>query len=191
LSKEIEPFIRDGQHLQTGKPFEKFGGMRSREILANWLICAVQNSECGAERYTFTSDPLGSDGIVYHTKTETAWPMEHVMVPRAEPGATPNIKEEILKKVALKQNKGGAAYASGKTLVVFLESGGGEWFPNRVAKELPKTDFSTVWVVGLQGVEDGQYVYGVTLLDLESGNAPAWNVRISKDFTTWTVTRIQ
>ena len=30
--KEIEPFVRNGQHLQTGKPFERFGGMRSREI---------------------------------------------------------------------------------------------------------------------------------------------------------------
>ena len=27
--KEIEPFIRDGKHLQTGKPFKRFGGLRS------------------------------------------------------------------------------------------------------------------------------------------------------------------
>jgi hypothetical protein len=39
--KELEPFIRNGEHLQTGKPFEKFGGMRSREILANWLLCVA------------------------------------------------------------------------------------------------------------------------------------------------------
>jgi hypothetical protein len=38
--KEIEPFVRNGQHLQTGKPFEKFGGMRSREILANFTFSA-------------------------------------------------------------------------------------------------------------------------------------------------------
>ena len=42
--KEIEPFVRNGQHLQTGKPFEKFGGMRSREILANWLVRVATNA---------------------------------------------------------------------------------------------------------------------------------------------------
>jgi hypothetical protein len=26
--KELEPFVRNGQHLQTGKPFQKMGGMR-------------------------------------------------------------------------------------------------------------------------------------------------------------------
>jgi hypothetical protein len=25
---ELEPFMKDGAHLQTGKPFEKFGGVR-------------------------------------------------------------------------------------------------------------------------------------------------------------------
>ena len=38
--KELEPFVRNGEHLQTGKPFKRFGGMRSREILANWLLRA-------------------------------------------------------------------------------------------------------------------------------------------------------
>lgn len=33
--KELEPFIRNGEHLQTGKPFKRFGGLRSRELLAN------------------------------------------------------------------------------------------------------------------------------------------------------------
>jgi len=33
--KALEPFIRDGEHLQAGKPFKQFGEMRSREILAN------------------------------------------------------------------------------------------------------------------------------------------------------------
>jgi hypothetical protein len=26
--EELEPFIRNGGHLQTGKPFKRFGGMR-------------------------------------------------------------------------------------------------------------------------------------------------------------------
>ena len=35
--KAFEPFVCNGEHLKTGKPFGKFGGMRSREILVNWL----------------------------------------------------------------------------------------------------------------------------------------------------------
>ena len=42
--KELEPFIRNGKHLQIGKPFKKFGGMLSREVLANWLLCVAINS---------------------------------------------------------------------------------------------------------------------------------------------------
>ena len=33
--KELESFIRSGEHLQTGKSFKRFSGLRSREILAN------------------------------------------------------------------------------------------------------------------------------------------------------------
>jgi hypothetical protein len=42
--KELEPFIRNGEHLQTGKPFKPFHGLRSRELLANWLLCVAVNS---------------------------------------------------------------------------------------------------------------------------------------------------
>jgi hypothetical protein len=189
--RELEPFIRNGEHLQTGKPFERFGGMRSREVLGNWLLCVVNNSACGSERFMFTSDPLGGDGIIYDTETENSWPTEHVLVPRARPGETPDIKELILQAIELKQNKGGAAYASNKTLVVFLEAGGGAWFPNQVAKLLPKTDFDAVWVVGLQTVEDNKYVYGVTQLRLDESDAPTWSVRISAHFDGWKIERIQ
>ena len=41
--KELEPFIRDGMHVQSGRPFKQMGGMRSREAVANWLLCAVVN----------------------------------------------------------------------------------------------------------------------------------------------------
>lgn len=44
--KELEPFIRNGEHLQTGRPFAKFGGMRSREMLANWLLSVGVNPSC-------------------------------------------------------------------------------------------------------------------------------------------------
>ena len=66
--KEIEPFVRNGDHLQTGKPFKNFGDMRSRELLANWLLCAAINSVSGAS-LTFSSDPIGGDGIIIDATT--------------------------------------------------------------------------------------------------------------------------
>lgn len=189
--KEIEPFIRNGDHLQIGKPFKKFGGMRSREILANWLLCVVVNSTSKG-KLTFTSDPTGGDGIICDVATGETWPTEHVMVPRLCAGQTGNAQELILEAVEKKRCKGGAAYASGKTLVVFLNAGGREWFPTKVAKRLPAAlDFEAVWVVSLQGVDAGEYVYAVTRLDLSRGNAPTWRVRIGKDFDAWEIEPIQ
>lgn len=191
--KELGPFIRNGEHLRTGRPLKNFRGMRSREILANWLVCAVKNSEEGCERYTFTTDPIQGDGIVHDTQTGDTWPTEHVMVPPFPKSETPNIDAAIANAVATKQDKGGTAYASGKTLVVFLESGANApWYPNRVAKVLQKTDFEQVLVVGLQGVEQGgAYEYGMTALDVSGGNAPVWRVRVNPDFETWHVERLQ
>ena len=31
--KELEPFVRNGVHLQSGRPFENFGQMRSPDVL--------------------------------------------------------------------------------------------------------------------------------------------------------------
>jgi hypothetical protein len=190
--KELEQFIRNAEHLQTGKPFKRFGGMRSREGVANWLLCVVGNFATQTDQLTFSSDPLGGDGIICNTVTGETWPTEHVLVPRVRGGEDADTEALILEAIGHKQNKGGAAYASGKTLLVFLDAVGGKWFPNKVAKQLPETlDFSAVWVMGLQGVEAGQYVYGVTLLDLSRGDAPAWRVRIGEDFDTWKVEEIQ
>lgn len=191
--KELEPFIRDGQHLQTGKPFKRFGGLRSRELLANWLLCVAVNFVSQSDRLTFSSDPLGGDGIIRDNVTERTWLTEHVMVPKARGD---EVEEElealILNKIELKHSKGGKAYASGKTLVVFLNAGGGKWAPTKVAKQLPHPlYFDAVWVVGLEGVEAGEYVYAVTRLDLTRGNAPVWRVRIGKDFDAWEVKPIQ
>lgn len=189
--EKLEPFIRDGEHLRTGKTFEKFGDMRSREILANWLICAVLSSDRGYD-VEFTTDPIGSDGILRDPKTEQTWPTEHVIAMAPRGGTAPDVPALILNAVQRKQNKGGKAYAEGKTLIVFLEiAGGGTWLPNNVARALPKHDFVEVWSVGLQGVESEEYVYNVTLLKADDNNAPAWTIRIAKDFKNWSVTRIQ
>jgi hypothetical protein len=66
------------------------------------------------------------------------------------------------------------------------------WSPNEVARSLPDPlHFETVWVVGLQGVDEGEYVYAVANLDVSQGNAPTYHVRINKDFTDWKVTAVQ
>jgi hypothetical protein len=199
--KELEPFIRNGGHLQTGKPFENFGGLRSRELLANWLLCVTLNAESGDERMTFTTDPDGGDGIIYDTEAEQPYPTEHVIVPQVKRKPGEGEKSDaidyealILAAIDQKRSKGGEAYAKGKSLVVFLNAGGdGAWFPNRVARKLPSPlYFAIVWVVGLHQAEaGGEYVYGVTQLDVSEGNAMVWHVRIGKNFDSWRVERVQ
>jgi hypothetical protein len=189
--KELEPFIRDGRHLYTGKPFVRFGELRSRELVANWMICAVLNADRPTNPFTLTSDPQGGDGIIYDRKEKIGWPTEHVIVPKAAPGERRDINTLIVDAVAGKQAKGGAAYALGKVLVIFLDAGLGEWFPNRLARQLPPVDFKEVWVVGLHGGVTEGYVYGVTQLDLSRGNAPTCLVRIAKAFDAWAVERLQ
>jgi hypothetical protein len=193
---EIAKFVRDPRHLQTGKPVKKFGGLRPRELLANWLVCAAFNEECGSpDRLTFTTDPTGGDGILLNIETDATFTTEHVIVPAARKGKTANVEERILSAIEAKKKKGESAYASGKTLVVFLNDGsGGAWKPNRVAKALPNPlHFAVVWVVGLHAhdAKSGEYVYGVAQLTLDNGNAPTFMIRIAADFDSWTATRIQ
>ena len=188
---EIAPFVRNGEHLQTGKRFKRFGGMLSREMLANWLICVTINA-IDAKKLTFCSDPVGGDGIIYDLDAHESWPSEHVLVPKLRHGQTGDAEALIIKQIKLKISKGGAAYARGKTLIVFLNAGAGLWHPNKVARQLPNPlHFAAVWVVGLSQVEEGEYVYNVCHLDISEGDAPAFQVRINKDFTAWKVTRVQ
>jgi hypothetical protein len=188
--KELEPFIRDGQHLQSGKPFKQLHGLRSREALGNWLLCAAVNQAFGRDRLIFTSDPRGGDGIIRDTDVGTTWDMEHVIVPTSRDGSTQDETTLIFKAIQDKQEKGGRAYASGKTLVVFSNARGGAWYPNRVGRDLSDpVDFDAVWVVCLQGVIDGSYTYGVTRL--ERAHSPIWLVHIAPDFESWTVEPVQ
>ncbi|MBR0880289.1 hypothetical protein ABIF65_008832 [Bradyrhizobium japonicum] len=191
--KEIEQFVRNGEHLQTGKTFANFGGMRSREILANWLISVVFNDRVGAERLTFIAigEEIGGDGVLCDTETNETWPTEHVMVPRQNPEGL-DLETRILGAVAAKQTKGDAAYAEGKTLIVFVNAGGEEWLPNRVAKAVTRPIiFGAIWIVGLQTVDDGAYVYNVVELDEAEGVGHVWRVRIASGFDGWTVEQVQ
>jgi hypothetical protein len=113
--KEIEPFVKDAAHLQSGKPFAKFGGMRSREIVANWLLCATIQAVDKRE-LLFYSDPIGGDGILQDAATGQTWQTEHVFVPRQRANPGVDAKALILVAINHKCIRGGAAYASGKTL---------------------------------------------------------------------------
>ena len=118
--------------------------------------------------------------------------IEPFVVPELKSGQTGDADALILQAVDQKRAKGGAAYASGKTLIVFLNAGAGEWHPNKVAAQLPNPlHFATVWVVGLQPIKNGEYVYAVTNLDLTEGDAPTYLVRINSDFTDWKVEAVQ
>jgi hypothetical protein len=188
--KEIEPAIRNPELLQTGKPVAQFRGMLPREMLGNWLLCAVLNSISQPERLTFCTDPNGGDGIIWDTETDNKQPTEHVLVPNLPDRSAEDVGAEILKAIERKQSRGGAAYASGKFLVVLLLPPGGPWCPNRVARQLPEPlDFEEV--MNLQPIDEGNYVYAVTCLDLSEGNAPTWCVRINRDFSSWTVNTMQ
>lgn len=192
--EELKPFILNGEHLQTGRPFKLLGGMRSREALANWLICVVANHVSQSEAFFFTSDPTGGDGVIQNAQTGRTWLMEHVLVPkrRSTSGSDAGkVEDALLNAVAAKQNKGGNAYASGKQLVVFLNVDAESWSPNFVAKGLSRPlMFDQVWVVGLQSPKFG-YEYSVSKLDPGSGLAEVWLVQISTDFSKWKIERIQ
>jgi hypothetical protein len=142
--REIEPFVRNGAHLQTGKAFKQLGDMRSREILANLLLCITKTEVEGAD-VTFSSDPVGDDGIIQDVKTGETWPTEHVMVPRHAIKESNDAKTLILNAIEQKQQKGGEAYAGGKTLVVFLDAPVGEWKPNALRETCPTRCYSRLF----------------------------------------------
>jgi hypothetical protein len=196
--KELERFFRNGPAsaksnkavLESGRPLKRFGGMLPRELIVNWLFAAVGNYIAGAERFQFTSDPRGGDGLIYDVVSQTALWTEHVMVRRASPNESRDTQTRIIEEVTHKIQKGGTSYASGKTLLVFLYSAadGDQWWPDKAAAALPTPlHFDAVWVVGFQPSVGEDRIYALTRLDLRRGHAPVWWVQIEADFSAWTV----
>ena len=167
--------------------------MLSREAWANWLLCAAIN-EADGRSLTFSSDPVGGDGLIIDSATRDAVAKtEHVMVRSRHGRSDADLKTLILKVVEKKLAKG-EAYAKEKTLIVFLNEdvGNRPWFPNKVAQELPKPlHFKDVWVVGFERVDEGDHLYQVAHLDVSDGDAPVMRVRVAKEFASWTVTWVQ
>lgn len=190
--QELKPFVKDdARYLRVGRGIRNFGRMLPREFLGNWLVCAASSGDVTGP-YTFTSDPMGGDGIILDESTGDTFPTEHVSVILPPDAPDPDGQAEQLILAAIEQ-KNNAAY-SGKTLIVFNETPAGSWLPNTVTRALPPDlHVAVVWVVGLQFVDaDGTYVYGVTLLHLGPYiDAPTFLVRVAPDFGSWRVERLQ
>jgi len=119
----MKKFIPNGEVIEKGKPFKQFGDIRPREIWANWLLCAVANYQIKSERFKICTDPSGGDGIIYDGIKKLSYPTEHILVSQRN-NEQKDIATLILEHINKKQRKG-KAYASGKTLIVFLNKAGG------------------------------------------------------------------
>lgn len=75
--KELERFICNGNHVETGRGFTKFGGLRSREILALWLLCVVIELNSKPNRFRICTDPQGGDGIIYDSEQKMVFLGHH------------------------------------------------------------------------------------------------------------------
>lgn len=183
--KELQPFILEPQHLSTFRS-TRFDHSPVREILGNWLICAVGNSYRQKDDLIPTTDPLGADGRILDRSSGETIQMEHVVAhPR---GAQGDPESRILAAIRHKFIRG-VDYATGKTLVVFLLDGeGGYWLPESIYRLMPENlAFDAVWVFSLYDCQDGYYQYGITQLSEQFKTQPVWLVVISPSFTEWTV----
>jgi hypothetical protein len=188
---ELRQIIHCPALLENGRPVEKFGGLRPRELVGNWLVCAVVNFERGREDLCFTTDPTTNDcdGLIFDDATKDTFFTEHVFISQRDEGDAELL---ILERVAQKNAKG-ATYARGRTLMVFANGGAGEWFPNRVAKKIGRPfHFDDVWLISLQNAgTGGSYIYGVARLDPDAGEASIWHVQVPPEFDRWDVRRVQ
>jgi len=181
-------------HLRTGPEFDQLNGLRSREILGNWLIAAALNHDAGWERWSFTSERTGEhsvDGYLYDSKVNGGYPTEHTIALELSDKPITTTEDRIVRAIIKKQKHGGAQYATGKILVVMVEGGEQMWHPNAVARRLPLHDFDDIWVVAFQKLVDDHRVYAATNLRFAGQNVPTWLVCISPDFTAWSVKRTQ
>ena len=183
----LAPSIRSRDPLYSGPEFEKLK-MRPREVLGNWLICALVNFLRGDSAMTLGADPAGGDGLIINSINHSYSPTEHVMVPRFEISRGTSIEDEIVKAIGAK-NERGPTYAAEKSLVVFSDTGGGKWYPNAIERRLPDPFyFQEAYVVGLHYIDGGSYVYFITELRKEKdGQVPCWLIRIAPDFSSWIV----
>lgn len=187
ILKDLESQVRDPRHLRVGRDYPSMS-MRPRELLGNWLLCVILADATG-RNWTLSDDPTGGDGAMLDRDTGTGFLTEHVFIPPPRPDNKKPVQQQIEEAIAAKAGKG-EEYSRGRTLIVFSEAEG-NWFPNRVAKSVDGTHgFDAIWCLGLEGVENGEYIYWITRLEV-AAYSPAWKVRINEDFIDWTITHIQ
>src|SRR5690349_11295758 len=83
--KELEPHIRDGRKSKSHPEFTSIQ-QRPRELLGNWLMCAVANAGRPEETVGICSDPFEGDGMLIDEPTNEKMFIEQVYA-RAEDGS--------------------------------------------------------------------------------------------------------
>jgi hypothetical protein len=180
--KDLESQIREPRFLRVGRDYEGLA-MRPRELLGNWLLCAVL-TEITGRSWALSDDPTGGDGAILDDDRKVGFLTEHVFIPPQISTATEPIDDRIVGSIRAKASKG-EPYARGKTLIVFCEAVA-SWFPDHIGRAVEGIhSFEAIWALGLEDVEDQRYVYWVT--KIEPVNSPAWRVRLSSDFDAWVV----
>jgi hypothetical protein len=187
--KEIGPFIVGNK---LGKRFKSYDGLLLREVLGNWLLCAILNDQCATPgRYTFTTEPKGggADGAILDKTTGLAMATEHVMATRWRDGKLVEKVEEgadqLVAEAILHKKSKGPRYGTDKILVVYLEANVAGYSPRAIREHLPPdTAFADVLVVVPQG---GLWEYDVIHASSTFADPPTYRVSISKDFDDWKV----
>lgn len=186
--KDMEPWVKNALVLYGGKKPGNFG-LLPREILGNWLMCAVGNALNSKAAWTFCDGP-DRDGILIDRNTDSQMATEHVFVPKFQKQSQKTAEDLIIDAITHKQAKG-KAYAEGMHLIVFCDGIGGPWHPNRVGKAIAGThDFASVWAVGLDRTEgEDKFFYWVA--KFENGHCPVAQVEINFKEVRWLVRKIQ
>lgn len=187
LLPDLKRFIEDPAILRTGVDRANFKS-RPREILVNWIYCAVGNATDPNFDLTFCTDVTGGDGILKNRKTEEIQPTEHVMVYSHKP-TTLSLNDQIIAAIKLKTEQG-EKYAR-KFLMVFCYETG-SWEPSVVAANIPKDHvFHSIWIVALESSGADGHRYSLTELDPKHSKAPTWRLQFNADFAGWTVEQPQ
>ncbi len=190
--KEIGPFIVGNE---LGKRFKSYNGLLLREVLGNWLLCAILNDQCATtDRYTFTSEPKGggADGAILDKTTGLAMATEHVMATRWRDGKLDeNLNEsaeQLVVAAMLHKEAKGPRYGTDKMLVIYLEANVAGYSPRAIREHLPSdTAFADVWLVVPQG---GLWEYDVIHVGSPLADPPTYRVSITEAFDDWTITSL-
>lgn len=185
--KDIEPYVRAVRPLWNGRPFTNFS-LRAREIWSLWLLCVVLH-EMYHKNITFGEDDE-SDGIIADMQAEDWIRVENVSAldnPKRKP--MPKGEQRIIEAIESKIKKG-AAYAKGKMLTVFFD-GAGSWHRNKVREAINgKHSFEAIYLIGLLN-DKGGTEYSYTVTELHENDSVTFEVKIARDFSDWTITRMQ